>query len=287
MKQSNPLSSHLRDDRIPQFSASHLITEDYNIKHAIMPHMHKNELEMYYVYSGSGRYMVDNKFYDIRAGDVVICNAGILHGDHPTDLPRVRSYSISMTNVALADLPDNYLVPANGYPVLSTGMLSKQIGELFHLIYLLSSDDKKLKSVCSTMATSVLLLIYELLRSRERHDVISQRSSSSATADRVRKYLDIHYREPLTLKHIGETLHINEYYISHVFKKEFDIPPMQYVMQRRIGEAQALLTDTDMSIGDIADHLSFSSVCHFNTMFNKYVGTSPGKYRSTRRKQTD
>ena len=58
---------------------------------------------------------------------------------------------------------------------------------------------------------------------------------------------------------------------------------MQYVMKRRIGEAQNLLADSTVSIGDIADHLGFSSICHLNTMFNKYVGMPPGKYRQSRK----
>ena len=31
----------------------------------------------------------------------------------------------------------------------------------------------------------------------------------------------------------------------------------------------------------IADMLGFSSICHFNTMFKKYTGTPPGKFRQS------
>lgn len=283
MNSAHFLSTHLHSDKIPQFCGSHLITEEHSCKHAVLPHTHENFLELYYVYSGEGRYMVNNRFYDVKAGDIVICNAGVLHGEDPNELRHSKSYSVAISNVSFLGLPKNQLCDAETEPVLSCGMLTPQIGEIFHLIYLLSYDKKNLYETCNSLALSLLLLTYEMLLSRSRHAAIRPRSSASATADRIQQYLDSHYREPITLTIVSKSLHINPYYLSHVFKNEFDVPPMQYVMKRRIGEAQTLLTDSSASIGEIADYLGFSSICHLNTMFNKYVGMPPGKYRQSRK----
>lgn len=283
MNSAHFLSTHLHSDKIPQFCGSHLITEEHSCKHAVLPHTHENFLELYYVYSGEGRYMVNNRFYDVKAGDIVICNAGVLHGEDPNELRHSKSYSVAISNVSFLGLPENQLCDAETEPVLSCGMLTPQIGEIFHLIYLLSYDKKNLYETCNSLALSLLLLTYEMLLSRSRHAAIRPRSSASATADRIQQYLDSHYREPITLTVVSKSLHINPYYLSHVFKNEFDVPPMQYVMKRRIGEAQTLLADSSASIGEIADYLGFSSICHLNTMFNKYVGMPPGKYRQSRK----
>lgn len=283
MNSNHFLSTHLHSDKIPQCCGSHLITEDHSAKHAVLPHTHEDFLELYYVYSGEGRYMVNNHFYDVKEGDIVICNAGVLHGEDPSESRRSRSYSVAISNVCFLGLSENQLCDAETIPVISCGMLAPQVGELFHLIYLLSYDTKNLHETCNSLSLSLLLLTYEMILSRSRHAVIRPRSSSSATADRVQQYLDAHYREPITLAVVSKSLHINPYYLSHVFKNEFGVPPMQYVMKRRIGEAQSLLTDSTASIGDIADHLGFSSICHLNTMFNKYVGMPPGKYRQSRK----
>ena len=76
-------------------------------------------------------------------------------------------------------------------------------------------------------------------------------------------------------------LRVSEYYLAHVFKQEFGVPPMQYVMKRRIGEAQGILMHTETPIAEIADTLGFSSICHFNAMFKKYTGTPPGRFRQS------
>ena len=61
--------------------------------------------------------------------------------------------------------------------------------------------------------------------------------------------------EPITLRMVAEQLRVSEYYLAHVFKQEFGVPPMQYVMKRRIGEAQGILMHTETPIAEIADTL--------------------------------
>lgn len=275
------LQKHFRDGRMPVISVSRFINEEHSQNYAFFPHMHQDYLELFYVYHGNGRYMVGGETYGITKGDIVICNAGVLHSKSCEHAENLRSYSIGITNLALHLLPDNWLCSSDAVPVLSCGSLSGSVGEMFRLIYLLSSDQQHLADICNCLATALVLLAHELLQSRDKHKQCLSENETSVTAERIRQYLDEHFREALTLPDIGKALNISEYYLAHIFKDAFDSPPMQYVMKRRIGEAQNLLSDTDMSITDITYHLGFSSVSHFTSSFSRYVGTSPGKYRQS------
>ena len=95
----------------------------------------------------------------------------------------------------------------------------------------------------------------------------------------ITDYINNHYKEPLTLKQISDAVFISEAYLSHLFKRDAGLSPMQYMMQRRIGEAQSLLVETSLQIADISDELGFSSDAHFSKMFKKYVGITPKEYR--------
>ena len=275
------LQKHFRDGRMPVISVSRFINEEHSQNYAFFPHKHQDYLELFYVYHGNGRYMVGGETYGITKGDIVICNAGVLHSKSCEHAENLRSYSIGITNLALHLLPDNWLCSSDAVPVLSCGSLSGSVGEMFRLIYLLSSDQQHLADICNCLATALVLLAHELLQSRDKHKQCLSANETSVTAERIRQYLDEHFRETLTLPDIGKALNISEYYLAHIFKDAFDSPPMQYVMKRRIGEAQNLLSDTDMSITDITYHLGFSSVSHFTSSFSRYVGTSPGKYRQS------
>lgn len=274
------LQKHFRDGHMPIVSISRFINEDHSQNYTFFPHMHKNYLELFYVYRGAGHYMVNGISYSIAQGDIVICNAGVLHSKSCEHAENLRSYSVGISNLALHLLPNNWLCTSDTVPILSCGSLSDSVGEIFRMIYLLSSDRTHLSDIRNCLGAALVLLTHELLHSRDKHKLLPT-PDTSASAERIRQYLDEHFCETLTLPDIGKALNMSEYYLAHIFKDSFGCPPIQYVMKRRIGEAQNLLTDTNISITDITYRLGFGSVSHFTSTFSRYVGTSPGKYRQS------
>ena len=73
---------------------------------------------------------------------------------------------------------------------------------------------------------------------------------------------------------------INEFYFAHKFKELYDYSPIEYLQRRRIGEAQTLLINTDLSITTIAYQVGFNSSSYFTTLFKKVVNLSPRVYRN-------
>ena len=96
---------------------------------------------------------------------------------------------------------------------------------------------------------------------------------------RIKEYIDKHYMEPITLHSMGEALHISSYYLSHVFKQMSGYSPVQYLLRRRIGEAQTLLITTDLSITRIAEMVGYDTQSYFNQQFTNNVGMPPNKFR--------
>lgn len=267
--------------RLPNLAGSHMIDEEHSNLHARLIHMHESELELFFVYRGQGQYTVQGNSYHVQEGDMVICNANILHGEAPTRTRRMHSYCIALTNVHLPGLPENWLIDNETTPVVSFGSLSKQVGETMSLIHALFSAQRNQKKICEFMGISVLLLTNDLLHNRVSFKANRTSSNVGILAKQIQKYLDEHFREHLSLKLIGEIFHISEYYAAHVFKQEIGIPPMQYVAQRRIGEAQTLLMDTLIPISDISERFGYDNPCHFNAMFKKHVGMPPSLYRDS------
>ena len=81
------------------------------------------------------------------------------------------------------------------------------------------------------------------------------------------------------MEKISAEFYISKSNLSHTFKKEVGLSPMQYIMQRKIGEAQSLLVETSKAIQDIEYKLGFSDSAYFSKMFKKYVGVTPNEYR--------
>ena len=95
----------------------------------------------------------------------------------------------------------------------------------------------------------------------------------------VRRYIDLHFKEPLTLDLLAEEAHMNKYYLSHAFKREFGVSPINYMISRRLEESKYLLAETDLSMSQIAQLLGFSSLSYFSQVFRKTQGLSPMEYR--------
>ena len=106
---------------------------------------------------------------------------------------------------------------------------------------------------------------------------------SSRECGLVRRYIDNHFKENLTLDQLAGLAHLNKYYLAHTFQREFGVSPINYLISRRIEESRFLLRETDHSISQIAQILGFSSLSYFSQSFRRLEGVSPVEYRRRRR----
>ena len=109
------------------------------------------------------------------------------------------------------------------------------------------------------------------------------RTSKECTS--VRRYIDSHFKESISLDRLAEVAHVNKYYLVHTFSREFGISPINYLISRRIAESKHLLGETDHSLSQIAHMLGFSSPSYFSQSFRKLEGISPMEYRKQSKQQ--
>lgn len=63
------------------------------------------------------------------------------------------------------------------------------------------------------------------------------------------------------------------------FRRAFGTTPAQYVIDKRIESARALLADTSLTITEIALMTGFSHHAHLTRTFSRRLGTAPRRYR--------
>ena len=100
-------------------------------------------------------------------------------------------------------------------------------------------------------------------------------------------YIHDHISEPLSASEIAEALGYSRGYLSAQFKKEMSIKISDYVNREKIAVAESLLIDTENSIVDISNYLSFSSQNYFQNVFRKVTSTTPLKYRQNYFRKSD
>ena len=253
------------------------VDENYSKDHIHMVHSHKT-LELLYIYSGYGRYFVGNREYAVNKGDIIICNANILHGESPLQKHTMQTYCCSYDNVKINNLPINTLTFSEEKPLLV--LSPKQVQDfnvLMPMIY--NHFNKENTIIAKHLALSLLHLLYnEILTHRKTKTNQSEQKNDNLVRN-ISAFIDDNYKESITLEKISKKFHISPSRLSHVFKEETGLSPIQYAIHRRIGEAQTLLIETDSPIQDIEESLGFCSSVHFCMMFKKYIGITPKNYR--------
>lgn len=143
------------------------------------------------------------------------------------------------------------------------------------MLYTSALDPEKINAVMQRDLLRVLLM---LVHGAAKRCAALPVSHGAEVGHRVQQYIDTHYKEDISLEDIAAHMRMSVYYIMRAFKDTVGPSPMQYVIRRRIGEAQSYLLMTDKSVTEIAYIVDYNAASNFNNTFRSLVGMTPKKY---------
>jgi AraC-like DNA-binding protein len=150
-------------------------------------------------------------------------------------------------------------------------------------VRLLEDDSKELRSVVLLEAEARLRrLAVDLARRKPASSDAMPLCHSRGTLGRFERMATLvatHYREPLTIADIAQTVRMAPAYAMRVFRKFSGMTLHEFLMHHRVSHAQRLLATTDGTIDHIAAESGFGSPARFYACFRKLVGQSPSAYR--------
>jgi AraC family transcriptional regulator len=83
---------------------------------------------------------------------------------------------------------------------------------------------------------------------------------------------------------MAAVVHLSPYHFARRFKAATGLPPHQYVIARRIEQAQHLLQrDGELGLAEVALRVGFSDQSKFSFHFKRMVGITPGQFRTCAR----
>lgn len=81
---------------------------------------------------------------------------------------------------------------------------------------------------------------------------------------------------------LSEKMSVEYSYLSALFSSVEGITIEKYVILQRIERAKELLSYNELSLNEIADTLSYSSVQHLSQQFKKITGLTPSQYKQSK-----
>lgn len=109
--------------------------------------------------------------------------------------------------------------------------------------------------------------------------VILQKEEHNAVI-MAKKYIQIHYKESISLEDVAEYVGLTPTYFTKMFKEHTKKTFIDYVTEYRIEKAKELLLNTKLSLKEISYEIGYKDPNYFSRVFKKWTNVSPKQYRS-------
>lgn len=164
------------------------------------------------------------------------------------------------------------------------------------MIYSASRSIYELKENIDQIVSNRKELVDTLYRTRNIFDMQSTLKTVFVTAasyfsrkytqknakiiSRIKEIIRQKYSENIGTAAISDEVYLSPNYISLIFKQETGETITEYITKVRMEKAKELLSSSDLKILEIAEQVGFENAHYFSTVFKKYTGIHPQKYRT-------
>ena len=252
------------------FGERRLIGEEWNNVVWDRNHRDIQYHRLYLLKSGSAKIHLYDKTVELTTGNIYFIPAfSVLHSEIKGEMDKYYIHFQTDSHIFefYRYVSDRYYVEADDV----TEYLFKCVIDN----YAKSTHEAHLKV---QGAMSLLLAPFFSNARADRHDLIK--------FDAVLEYIDKNYTNEIKLSQLAAIMNISTMYFSNYFKQVFNVSPKQYILSKRLSEAQRLLLESEMSIKEIAYAVGFENESYFSEFFSQKVGIPARKFRQRDLPQT-
>lgn len=232
--------------------------------------------ELFYVVDGKGEFIIQQQRFAVKANDFVIINPHVEHtevssSEDPLEYIVVGIQGLSFSNLTTQD--------QGNQPFSFFNLRDEQKDILRYLNVMVQEATNQAMSYELVCHNLLEILLIKILRHQHFELEVDSKNKTSKDIAFIKHYLKTYYRESIQLEDLASMTHLSRFYISHSFKKDVGLSPMEYLMTIRIKESKILLRTTNYSVSQIADIVGFTTPTYFSKQFRKVTGISPSDYR--------
>lgn len=242
--------------------------------------------ELFYVVNGNGYFMAENQEFAVTKNDMVVINPHVAHTeksqrDFPLEYIALGIDGLCFSFEDVASAQDGLCVETDFGMVYKYNIQNSNVYAYLNIMLEeISHREEHCEAVCQRLLEVLLIC---MLRGGKLSVVNDDSIFINRECMQIKRYLDANYSENITLDKLAVMMHMNKYYMAHIFSRYAGLSPIQYLLQKRIQEAKSLLESTNYSIAQVSSMLGFSSQSYFSQSFRKATGKTPIQYRNEHR----
>ena len=238
--------------------------------------------ELFYVESGSCRFLIEDNIYDLQAGDFILIPPMALHytryvcGSCRRTVVLFLLENVEEEVRRLMPKGEAFFQEMQIFQVPS-GFRSQIGGYLRQLVAEERIQDAQSEALRRLLLGSLLLIC------GRNCAFFSEPPVEIHTTDqqilKAARYISEHYMSPVTTADVANAVGFSPNYLSKKFRQSAGIGLHEYLVFVRLHHAAQELVSTDDSITAIALRCGFSDSNYFKDSFKKKYGITPREYR--------
>lgn len=234
-----------------------------------------NIAELYFILDGNGCLHINNLIFSLEKNSFVCINPYVPHGEC---VKKEQSFPYFILGISNLNIPESGNVPPNEPFVLPE---NSRISFLLNAIFEELTNRKV--GYSDVVSHYFNILITELERVYNR-TIAYISPALEPSIVRIKDYIDFNCFGNISSKFIAEMFHMKLNTLEIKFKKNYHVSIQQYILRKRIEDAQSKLKNDTSSITEIALRSGFSDPAYFSKYFKKITGMTPSDYRKLSKK---
>jgi AraC family transcriptional regulator of arabinose operon len=227
-----------------------------------------------WVQGGSMDLTIGDRAVRAETGDLVLLEPGVRHSYRPGPDRDWEWLWLHFDGAGARELWSR--LEAGAGPVRALGADGRIRARFLELVTSAATTRDTGPSIgVDTCACSLLGLLVERLEAGVDPGAASSRADVADLTLWVLNHLD----RPLVLADLVRESGWSAAQLTRMLHREVDLAPMQYVSRLRMRQAQRLLRDTELAVGQVARLVGFDDPLHFSRRFRQLTGRSPSQAR--------
>ena len=232
------------------------------------------DFQLLYIAAGKAHFHFDGKERIVPAGHMVLYRPKEpqkyeYYGEDQTEVYWVHFTGGNVTNILRSyGLSDDKRVFYCGSGLDYRNLFRTMINEL-----------QMCRENYAEMLEMYLRQVFIMLHRYFLTSLTTNNSHAVEEIDRATLYFNEHYNENINIDEYAQSNHVSVSWFIRNFKQCTGSTPMQYILSKRIYNAEILLQNSSYNLTEIADIIGYDNPLYFSRIFKKVKGISPSEYR--------
>lgn len=234
------------------------------------------DFQILYIMSGKAHFYFDGSNEDtvVQAGHIVVYRPKepqryVYYGNEQTEV-----YWVHFTGNDVTNILRGYGIQ-DDMRVIPVGTSLEYAGIFKHMIRELQRCQDYYPEFLTMLLRQLLILIH---RQIGRQDAV-RNVWLDAEMELAIQYFNDNYNTEINVEEYAASRGMSVSWFIRNFKQYAHTTPMQYIVARRITNAQMLLETTNYNITEIGAIVGYDNPLYFSRIFRKQKGVSPSEYR--------